>query len=124
MATFRAIKAYRFSPDGTDEKTWAKFDKVPNSDPPAFEAEVTKASDVAALRKLIKDKVPGYTDITEVEPVKAASKTAAEKAAEKAAAEADAAAKAEAEKAVAEAEAAAKAEADAKGTGDGDQNGA
>lgn len=124
MAVFRATKAYHFSEDGTDKTTWAKFAKVPDSDPPTFEVEVTKASDVAALRKLIKDKVPGYTDITEVEQVKAPTKTAAEKAAEKAAAEAEAAAKAEAKKAAAEAEATAKAEADAKGAGDGDQNGA
>lgn len=116
MATFRATKAYRFSPDGTDEKTWAKFDKVPDSDPPVFEAEVTKPKDVAALRKLISDKVTGFTDITEVEePAPVKKLTTAEKAA---------VAKATAEKAAAEKEAAEAAAEKAAGASGSDDQGA
>lgn len=67
MAKFRADKGYHFSKDGTEATTWAKFEKVPGSDPVVFECETSKASSVAALRKLVDGDVEGYADITEVE---------------------------------------------------------
>ncbi|TQK29383.1 hypothetical protein [Arthrobacter sp. SLBN-53] len=67
MAKFRANKGYHFSKDGTEATTWAKFEKVPGSDPVVYEYETTKASSVTALRKLIDGDVEGYADITEVE---------------------------------------------------------
>lgn len=66
MAKFRASKGYHFSEDGTEVTTWARFDHVAKSDPPAYEFDTDDKTEIAALRKLIDDEVPGYTDIVEV----------------------------------------------------------
>lgn len=67
-ATFRASKGYVFSEDGTPDTTWAHFTHVAGSDPAAYEFETADEDNIAALRKLIDDRVEGYTDIVEVEP--------------------------------------------------------
>ncbi|AQT81969.1 hypothetical protein B1R94_25985 [Mycolicibacterium litorale] len=93
MAKFRASKGYHFSEDGTEETTWAKFDHVPKSDPAVYEFETDEKSEIASLRKLIEDEVPGYTDIVEVaeKPAKKApaKKAPAKRAGSKAADKAD-----------------------------------
>lgn len=101
MATFTASKGYHFSEDGTEDKTWAHFEKVPGSEPPVYEFETTKTTALRRLRAVIDDPDSGYADIAEVDDAsaKAAEKAAADKAAaDKAAADKAAADKAAAEK--------------------------
>jgi hypothetical protein len=86
MAKFRALKGYHFSPDGTEENTWAKFEKVPKSDPVVYEYDTDDKTSIALLRKLIEDETDGYTDITEVEEKPAKKAPAAKAPAKKAAA--------------------------------------
>jgi hypothetical protein len=66
MAKFRASKGYHFSKDGTEATTWAKFEHVPKSEPPAYEFDTTVKSEIDAVRKIIDNEVEGYTDIVEV----------------------------------------------------------
>lgn len=49
MATFRADKAYHFSQDGSDP--WAKFERVPGTDPAVYEFETTDTKVINRLKK-------------------------------------------------------------------------